>query len=121
MTMPQLEGDGPLVAVREVKVTGAMSKADALSGLTLAVPFLQEAARQTATGTVTPTGSFACGFRTEKDGTIRMLLDGPAEIRDGDSERLVDGFVTSTMEHKWKFPPSNAESLIEVRFAIGRL
>src|SRR5262245_34595694 len=74
-SMPQLAGDPP-VSVRSVKVTGALPRSDALTGLAQALPHIQQAAKQSAAEGKTPSGSFTASFRTEPDGMVRMLLEG---------------------------------------------
>ncbi len=118
--MPQIAGDGPTVSVRSVKVTGAMSRPDALAGLAQALPYIQQAAQQSEVEGKAPTGSFAVSFRTEPDGMVRMALEGESKLTGGKADGVVEGFILSTMGHKWRFPPSRGPSLIEVEFAVGR-
>jgi hypothetical protein len=118
-TMPQLSGDPP-VSVRTIKVTGAMPRADALAGLALALPHIQQAAKQSAAEGKTPSGSFAATFRTEPDGMIRMVLEGESRLTGGQPTVLVEKFIGSTMGHKWRFPASGGPSFIEVEFVVGQ-
>ena len=118
-SMPQLPGD-PRVSVRSVKVTGAMPRADALAGLTQALPHIQQAAKQSEAEGKTPSGSFAASFRTEPDGMIRMVLEGECRLTGGKPAAVVEGFISSTMARKWRFPESGGPSLIEVEFVVGQ-
>jgi hypothetical protein len=118
-SMPQLGGDPP-VSIRSVKVTGAMPRADALIGLAQALPHVQGAAKQSEAEGKIPSGSFKASFRTEPDGMVRMVLEGENRITGGKPAGVVEGFVASTMGHKWRFPASGGPSLIEVEFVVGK-
>jgi hypothetical protein len=117
--MPQL-GDGSVrVSVRSVKVTGALSRSDALSGLSEALPHLQHAVKDSATDGKSPRGTFAASFRTEPDGMIRWLGEGESQLTGPGAKGVVEKFTVGTMGHKWRFPQSSGPSLIEAEFTIG--
>lgn len=120
--MLELAGDPP-VSVRSVKVLAgnpqAMSRADALAGLKEALPYLQQAARQSEAEGQTSRGSFVATFVTEPDGKIRMMMEGEVRLTGGKPEGVVKGLVGSTMSNKWRFPANRGQSIIEAEFVVG--
>jgi hypothetical protein len=122
--MLELPGD-PSVSVRSVKVLvgrpQAMSRADALAGLKEALPYVQQAAKQSEAEGKTPSGSFVCFFVTEPDGMIRILMWGKERrLTGGNPEGIIKGFGASTMSNKWRFPTSGGQTIIEVEFVVGQ-
>lgn len=115
----ELTGDPP-VSVRSVKVTGAMSRADALAGLQEALPHLQQAAKQSEAEGKTPSGSFVASFVTEPDGMIRMMMEGESRLTGGKPAGVVEGLSSSTMSNKWRFPASGGQTIIETEFVVGQ-
>lgn len=120
----ELAGDPP-VSVRSVKVLAgkpqAMSSADALAGLKEALPYIQQAAKQSEAEGKTPSGSFVCFFVIEPDGMIRILGRGKERrLTGGNPEGMIEGFGASTMSNKWRFPTSGGQTIIEVEFVIGQ-
>jgi predicted ABC-type sugar transport system permease subunit len=117
--MPQLIEGGVRVAVRSVKVTGALTKADALSGLVKALPHLHSAVKSRASDGKAPSGVVAVSFRTEPDGMIRMILGGNNRLSGPDAKTIADEFAGSAMGCSWQFPASAGPSLIETEFVVG--
>jgi hypothetical protein len=116
--LPQLDDGSVRVSVRSAKVTGALSRADALAGLSKALPHIQRAAQECMVGATFPSGTFAASFRTEPDGTIRMILEGRNLLTGAAGVAVVEKVVGSTMGHKWQFPPAAGPSLVEAEFAV---
>jgi hypothetical protein len=50
----------------------------------------------------------------------RFILQVGRSLTGGKADGVVEGFIISTMGHRWRFPPSRGPSLIEVEFAVGR-
>ena len=119
-SLPRLTGQGPLIEVRSVKVTGAMSREHAIVGLADALPHIQQAVKQSEADGKAPSGWFSTSFRTEPNGMIRMVLEGENHLVGGKPGGVADGFAGSTMGRKWRFPASEGPSLIEVEFAVGQ-
>jgi hypothetical protein len=120
--MPELAGDPP-VSVRSFKVLAgrprAMPSADALAGLKEALPYLQQAARQSEAEGKAPSGSFVATFVIEPDGMIRIMMEGEVRLTGGDPEGVVKGLVGSTMSNKWRFPASGGQNIVEAEFVVG--
>jgi hypothetical protein len=120
--MFELAGDPP-VSVRSIKVLAgtpqAMPPADALAGLKEALPYLQQAAKQSEVEGKTLSGSFVVAFVTEPDGMIRIMMEGEVRLTGGDPKGVVKGLVGSTMSDKWRFPTSGGQSIIEAEFVVG--
>lgn len=121
--LPALTGDPP-VSVRSVKVLAgrpqAMSRVDALAGLKEALPFVQQAAKQSEAEGTTPSGSFVATFVTEPDGMIRIMMEREVRLTGGNPEGVVKGFSASTMSNKWRFPTSGGQTIIEAEFVVGQ-
>jgi hypothetical protein len=117
--LPQLGEGNQRVAVQSVQVTGALTKADALTGLAQALPHLQQAVQAGAADGEVPKGTFAASFRTEPDGMIRMVLDGENRLIGPGAGDVVERFAASTMAGKWRFPQGSGPSLIQAEFVIN--
>ncbi|MBM0105242.1 hypothetical protein JM946_10805 [Steroidobacter sp. S1-65] len=121
--MPELGGDPP-VSVRSFKVLAGtpspMSRADALAGLKDALPYLQQAAKQSELEGKTPTGSFVNTFVALPDGTVPIMMEGQSRLNGGDPNGVVKGFLELAMSNEWRFPASGGKTLIEVEFVVGR-
>jgi hypothetical protein len=117
--MPQLDDGRVRVAVRSVKVTGALSRLDALSGLADALPHLQRALKDSRADGESPRGSFGASFRTEPDGMIRMVLEGDSRLTGSTAPAAIGSFIGSAMGRQWQFPRSSGPSLVEAEFAVG--
>jgi hypothetical protein len=117
--MVELTGDPP-VAVRSVKVTGAMSHADALAGLKDALPYVQQAAKQSEAEGEMPGGSFEASFVTEPDGKIRIVMEGESRLTGGKPAGVAEVFIGSAMGNEWRFPASGGQSIIETEFVVGQ-
>lgn len=96
-----------------------MSHADALAGLKEALPYLQQAAKQSEAEGQTSRGSFVATFVTEPDGMIRTMMEREVRLTGGNSEGVVKDLVGSTMSNKWRFPTSGGQSIIEAEFVVG--
>jgi hypothetical protein len=117
--LPQLDDGGVRVSVRSVKVTGALSRSDALSGLSKALPHLQQAVKDSAADGKSLNGTFAASFRTEPDGMIRMVLEGESQLKGSAAKGVIEKFIGGTMGRKWQFPQGSGPSLVEAEFAVG--
>ena len=117
--MIELTGDPP-VSVRSLKVTGAMSHADALVGLKEALSHVQQAAKQSEAAGHTPGGSFEASFVIEPNGMIRMVMEGESRLAGGKPAQLVEIFSGSAMGNEWRFPASDGQSIVEVEFVVGQ-
>ena len=121
--MPELPGDPP-VSVRSVKVLAgrprAMSRADVLAGLKEALPYIQQAAKQSEAEGQTPSGSFVSIFVTEPDGMIRIQAGKETRLTGGTPEGVIKGFSASTMSNKWRFPVSGGQTIIEAVFVVDQ-
>lgn len=121
--MPHLAGDPPVSVLSFNVLAGkpqAMSRADALAGLKEALPYVQQAAKQSEVEGKTPSGSFVSTFVTEPDGMIRIMMGRENRLSGGDPEGVDKGFAASTMSNKWRFPASGGQTIIEAEFVVGQ-